>query len=194
MWSRNIEKYHELSKWDFFANTQFRTFAEKCRTSSATDVDVNDLLESIDPSDDSIIFDIQRIFHDGIELYGGYLEVFCVKFMLHKFVPRSKTDDLYTISSLLVDQFNFYQYYQVGLGTSDKLEKNVIKFYTREFNQFPISSLLWNKHLAYRMSHKPEFEEWQQRRIHEREERKRKFPDSWKYSPFVPEDEDDDED
>jgi len=193
MWSKHIEKYHELQRWDFFANSQFRTFAEKCRTSSATDSDVNILFQAIDSSDEAIIFDIQRLFHDGIELYGGYLEVFCVKFMMEKFIPRQKNDDLYTISSLLVDQFNFYQYYQVGLGTSDKLEKKVIKFYTGEFNQFPISSTLWNKHLRYRMSHKPEFDEWQKHIIQQREERKRKFPDSWKYSPFLPEDEDEDD-
>jgi len=194
MWSKHIEKYHELPKWDFFAHVLFRNFAEKCRTNSATDRDVNVLLRSIDPSDESIMFDVQRVFHDGIELYGGFLEMFCVKFMLEVFVPRPKHDDLYTISSLLVDQFNFYQYYQVGFGTTDKLHKKVIEFYTREFNQFPISSSLWNKHLAYRMAHKPEFDDWQKIKIQIREERKRNLPISWKYSPFLaPYDDSDDE-
>ena len=189
MWSQHIEKYHELPRWDFFDNLHFREFAEKCRTGAATDRDVTTLLQILDSSTNSIIYDIQRVFHDGIENYGGFLEVFCEKFMLEVFIPRPNKDHMHAISTLLVNQFNVYQYYQVGLGTSDKLEKKVINFYIREFIKLPINSTLWNKHLKFRMSIKPEFDKWEEENQYQTEERKRKVPLSWKYCPFCTEDE-----
>jgi len=105
--------------------------------------------------------------------------MFCERYMLEKFVLCEEASPIYAVSSLLLDQFNSYKYYRVGLGTDKKIEKMVIDFYLSEFKPFPVASTSWYNHLKLRMKDKPDFDEWRNELHKERAALKRKYPDEY---------------